>query len=139
MSYAVDAVASEHSRYHATRRKTMDVFYPHPQGATNLMICFLIYNLKFYILIIYKPFYEATVYRNTKSYFLKHSLSPIAISWNFFIADCYWWLIMFKRILSYVTVHDSLIKKDLWITKHQNFEWYFNLQIIRNLRWFIIY
>ena len=36
-----------------------------------LMICILKYHLKFGCLVIYKPFYQATVYCNTRCYFLK--------------------------------------------------------------------
>ena len=37
-----------------------------------LMICMLKYHLEFWCLIIYKPFYPATLYCYTRYYFLKH-------------------------------------------------------------------
>ena len=44
---------------------------------------------------------------------------------------------MFKRIISHITVHDCLINRLTY--DYQKFRWYFSIQIIINLWWFIIY
>ena len=49
-----------------------------------LMICMFKYHLQFWSLVIYKPFYQATVYCNTRYYFFKHFSVTISDHLQFF-------------------------------------------------------
>ena len=87
------------------------------------MIYMLKYHLKLWCLVIYKHFYRAIVFCNTRLYTFEHHLSPIATSkknrpefmiMQFLMSGdnkCYWWLKMFQKIVSYIAVHSCLIKK----------------------------
>ena len=77
-----------------------------------------------------------------KILFFKHFLSPIATSYNSFVVNL--WIIINCMVInsSCIILYYStrlLYEKALYITKPKNFRWYFKIQIIRNLWWFILY
>ena len=101
-----------------------------------------LWYLQIWCLVVCKPFYQAALFCNTRCHFSKHFCDQLhffrrefmnnyklhnhKFMTKNFCAGHYWWQIMFKRIISCITVAVCLICGG-----------YFNLQIQRNLWWFI--